>query len=184
MLVNVDVNDLPEHLHKAYDAVLPVSLWENYNGIPCALHRQFPCHKRQLYYIHNNPPPGKVSVFLYSRFHNPDLQVLCPHPLWAAVPIWMDALHGPFKFLLIQYPICHVNRIYHYRYGVIQFIIIDIILFIIGIMIFLKDNYMSLCIIKIEYIISLKCDQDCSFTIFRLVILIYVYTQTYYKVPQ
>ena len=119
MLVNVDVNDLPEHLHKAYDAVLPVFLWENYNDIPCALHRQFPCHKRQLYYIHNNPPPGKVSVFLCSRCHKIYLQVLFSHPLWAAVPIWMNVPHGPFNSLLIQYPVRHVNRIYHHRYGVI-----------------------------------------------------------------
>ena len=55
MLVNGDANDLPEHLHKSYDEVLPVAFWENYTGIPCALHLPLTCHKRQLYYIHNNP---------------------------------------------------------------------------------------------------------------------------------
>ena len=43
---------------------------------------------------------------------------------------------------------------------------------------------MSSCIIKPEQIISLKCDWGCDITIFKLVILLYVYTQTYYKVPQ
>ena len=43
---------------------------------------------------------------------------------------------------------------------------------------------MSLCIIKIEQIISLKCDWGCYFTIFILVILIYVYTKTSYQITQ
>ena len=80
-LVNVDVNDPPEHLQKAYDAVLPVELWEKYNGIPCAIRRQSPFRKRHVYYIHKNPPPGRVRVFLCLRRHNPDFQVLCPYPL-------------------------------------------------------------------------------------------------------
>ena len=184
MLVNVDINQVPEHLQNAYDTVLPVSLLDNYNGIPCALHLPLTCHKRQLYYIHNNPPPGRVRVFLCSHRRKIDLQVLHPHPLQAAVQICMNAPHRPFNFLLSQDPVCHANRIYHYMYGVISFIIIDIIPFIIGIIICLKEIYMSLCIIKLEYIISLKCDQDFSFTIFILVILIYVYTQTYYQAPQ
>ena len=149
-LVNVDVNDLTEHLHKAYDAVLPVSIWDNYNGITCALRRQFPCKKRHLYYIHNNPPPGRVRVFLCPRRYKIEFQVLRSHPLWAPGPIWMSAPQGPFNFLLRQDPILHVNWIYHYRCGVIDFIIIDIILSIIGITILLKDIHMSLCIMKLE----------------------------------
>ena len=110
-LVNVDVNDLPEHLDKAYNEVLPVDLWENYNGISCALCRQFPCHKHQLYYIYNNPPPGRVRVFLFLRRRKPDLQVLHPHSLWDLCLIWMNASHGTFNFLLIQDSVRHINRI-------------------------------------------------------------------------
>ena len=43
---------------------------------------------------------------------------------------------------------------------------------------------MSLCIIKIEKNISLKFDWGCDFTIFILVILIYVYTKTSYQIAQ
>ena len=47
-----------------------------------------------------------------------------------------------------------------------------------------RMTIMSLCIITQEQIISLKRDWGYDFTIFILVILIYVYTQTYYQSPQ
>ena len=43
---------------------------------------------------------------------------------------------------------------------------------------------MSFYIMKLEQIISLKCDWGCDFTTFRWVILIYLYTQTSYQEPQ
>ena len=118
-LVNVDVNDLTEHLHKAYYEVLPVALRDKYNAIPCAIRYQLTCKKHHLYYIHKNPSPVRVRVFLCLRHRKPDLQVLRPHPLWSPGPIWTSAPHRPFNLLPRQDPICNVNCIYHDRYGVI-----------------------------------------------------------------
>ena len=75
-----DDDDLPEHFHKAYSIVItPAIGYKDYSS-PCALRCQLPYHKRQLYYIHNNPPPVKVRVFLFPLQRKPSLHVVHPHP--------------------------------------------------------------------------------------------------------
>ena len=140
--VNIDNDDLPEHIHKADAVVLHTALGYKDNCSPHAIIRKPPFPKLQLYYLHHNPPLGRVRVFLCLWYRKPDLQVLCPHPLRDPVAIWTNARQESFNFLLSQDSVCHVNQLYHYGYGVIKFIVIDII-------IRLNDISMSLCIIKL-----------------------------------
>ena len=148
--VNVDNDDPPEHLHKPYDVLLPFALGYKEDGSPHPLYRKLPFPQWQLYYLQDNPPPGRVRVFLCLCHRKSDIQVLWPHPWWTPVPIWTNNSQGSFNFLLIQDPLCNINQFYHYAYGVIYFIIIYIIIFIIGIRIRIKDISTSLCRIKIE----------------------------------
>ena len=144
-----DGNGLPDHLHKAYDFLLLASLGDKYYGSPCAICRQLPCHKLQLYYLHNHIPPGRVGILLWLCFHQPAIKVLLLPPWWSPVPIWTNIPHVLFNLLISHQALCPINWIYHYRYGFIWFNIIEIITFIIGIRIRLKYIYMSLCIIKL-----------------------------------
>ena len=51
VLFNVDYYGLPEHLHKAYDVVLPASLGDKDGFTPRALRSKLPSLKWHLYYL-------------------------------------------------------------------------------------------------------------------------------------
>ena len=68
-------------------------------------------------YLHNNPPPVRIGVFLYPWWCKTALQVLYPHPRCYPSPIWKNVPHGPLNLLLDQDPTLHVDPIYQYGYG-------------------------------------------------------------------
>ena len=77
--VNGDGYDLPYHPYKAYYSVLTSALGGKDDGIPRAIQLSLPYVKRHLYYLHDNPPPGRIRFFICLRCYKPYLQVLCPY---------------------------------------------------------------------------------------------------------
>ena len=117
--VNVDYDYLPDQLHMAYDVVPPAELGDKDDGISYSLRSKLTCPKLQLYYLHKNPSPRRVRVFLYLCHRKPDLQVLRPHPLCPPRTNLDEAPQEPFNFILSQDPVHHINQLYHYGYWVI-----------------------------------------------------------------
>ena len=62
--VNDDEYEIPYHPYKAYSLVLTSALEDKDDIIQRAIQYQLPYVKRQMYYIHENPPPGRIRYFL------------------------------------------------------------------------------------------------------------------------